>query len=84
MSHETDAPVNENIALDVSRREFVVQALKRFGVTDAEERVVVSPALTPGFEGFEAERAIQRGFSNRSGIGGGFGGGIGGGGFGGF
>ena len=84
---ENAAAVHGNVALDVSRRELVVQALKRFGLEDAEDRVVVGPALTPGFEGFEAERAIRRGFSsqNRNGFGGGFGGFGGfGGGFGGF
>lgn len=80
MDDEDGAAVNGNVALDVNRQELVVMALKRLGVTDAEDRVIVAPALTPGFEGFEAESAVQRGFTSRSGIGGG---GFGGGGFGG-
>jgi hypothetical protein len=74
-------PVHNNEELDMHRRQLVVQALLEMGVMDAEERVVVSPALTPGFESFEAERAYQQGFS---GWGGGYGGGWGGGGGGGF
>lgn len=80
---ENGMPVHGNVALDVSRRELVVQALTRFGLQDAEDRVVVAPALTPGFEGFEGERAVRLGYSSRNlgGVGGGLGGG---GGFGGF
>lgn len=83
-------PVHGNHQLDLQRRELIVAALQRMGVADAGERVVVAPALTPGFEQFEAERAYRAGFSGY-GLGGfgGFGGGFGGfgggiGGFGGF
>jgi hypothetical protein len=78
-------PVNGDEALDMQRRALVVQALGRMGVADAEQRTVVSPALTPGFQEFEAERAYSRGFSGwgsgwgggaGSGFGGGFGGGV--------
>jgi hypothetical protein len=83
---EYQFPVHNNEDLDMLRRELVVQALLEFGVLDAESRVVVSPALTPGFESFEGERAynIEFGLYGRGfgGGGGGFGGG-GGGGFGG-
>jgi uncharacterized membrane protein YgcG len=75
-------PVHNNEELDMQRRQLVVQALITMGVQDAEERVVVSPALTPGFESFEAERAYGIGFSG-GGWGGWGGGGGGGGGFGG-
>jgi hypothetical protein len=81
-------PVNGNHALDMARRAAVVEALASMGVADAEERVYVSPALTPGYQSFEAEQAYQRGFSGGGGgfgFGGfGFGGGGFGGGFGGF
>jgi hypothetical protein len=79
--------VHGDSELDMLRREVVVRSLMSMGIEDAEQRVVVSPALTPGFQGFEAERAYNRGFSGRnslrSGFGGfgGFGGGFGGGGF---
>jgi hypothetical protein len=70
-------PVHNNEELDLQRREFVVEALGRLGLVDAEQRVVVAPALTPGFESFEAERAYNRGFGGYGGFGG-FGGGYGG------
>jgi hypothetical protein len=75
-------PVHLNPALDLRRREVVVQALLAMGVEDAEHRVVISPALTDGYESFEAQRAYMRGVSG-SGFGG-FGGSGGGGRFGGF
>ncbi|MCA9071165.1 MAG: hypothetical protein KDA84_19690, partial [Planctomycetaceae bacterium] len=81
-------PVNGNHALDMQRRQVIVAALTGMGMAEAEQRVVVANALTPGFQGFEAQRAYNRGFSNRTnggfgggGFGGG-GGGFGGGGFG--
>jgi hypothetical protein len=76
-------PVNGNHELDMQRRQIVVDALTGMGFAEAEQRVFVAPALTPGFQGFEAERAYNRGFSN-FGFGNGFGGGGFGGGFGGF
>lgn len=78
-------PVNGNSQLDLARRQAVVAALAQTGMPGAESRVIVAPALTPGFEGFEAQQAYQRGLSGRgNGFGGGFGGaGLGGGGFGG-
>jgi len=74
-------PVHNDEELDLQRRTLVVSALAEMGVPDAEQRVVVSPALTPGFQSYEAERAYSRGFNGQMG-GGGFGG-MGGGGFGG-
>ena len=76
-------PVNSNHGLDMARRAAIVEALASMGVADAEARVYVSPALTPGFEGNEAESAYRRGFSNAGGNGFGFGGFFGGGGLGG-
>lgn len=69
--------VHNDPALDLNRRQVVIAALVALGMADAEQRVVVSPALTPGFQGFEGERAYGRGFG---GFGGGLGGGFGGGG----
>lgn len=73
-------PVNNDPELDLARRNLIVQSLLQMGVYDAEERVVVSPALTPGYTGFQAQGAYSRGMSIRGGGGGGFGGGGGGGG----
>lgn len=72
--------VHNNEELDTLRREYLVHALVGLGVQDAEQRVVVAPALTPGFQSFEAERAYGSGFgrSGMGGFGGGFGGGLGG------
>ena len=53
-------PVHNNEELDLQRRQFVVQALTEMGISNAEDRVVVSPAIAPGFESFEAERAYHR------------------------
>ena len=80
-------PVHGNDELDARRRQVIVSVLSSNGMSDAEKRVVIAPALAPGFDGFEAERAYQNGFARRSfgGFGGGrggFGGGFGGGMFG--
>jgi hypothetical protein len=80
-------PVNGHEELDWERRQLVTQALSEMGVPDADNRVVVSPALAPGFTEFEGERAYNTGFSSNqsngfgfgSGFGSGFGGGFGGG-----
>jgi hypothetical protein len=78
-------PVHPNPELDRRRQDVIVRALSKMGVDDAASRVTISPALTPGFEHFEAERAYQNGFSFQGdrgfgGLGGagGFGGGFGG------
>jgi hypothetical protein len=81
--------VHNDPTLDMNRRQVVVTSLQALGLTDAEQKVVVSPALTPGFQSFEGERAYGHGFSGQGngfgggfgGAGGGFGGGFGGGGF---
>ena len=76
--------VHNDPALDMNRRLVIVSALTALGITDAEQKVVVSPALTPGFQEFEGERAYHRGFGiNGGGLGGGGGGGGAGGGSGG-
>ncbi|MDB5386771.1 MAG: hypothetical protein JWM11_2417 [Planctomycetaceae bacterium] len=77
--------VHNDPSLDLNRRQVIVAALQAMGLQDAEQKVVVSPALTPGFQEFEASRAYGRGFGNMGGMGGGGmgGGGMGGGGGGG-
>jgi len=80
-------PIHNDLKLDTSRRDVIVDTLMKRGVTDAQNRVHVGPATAPGFESFEGERAYSRGFRGgdadgalgRGGIG--FGGGFGGGGF---
>lgn len=67
-------PVNGHEELDMERREFICRAIGEMGVQHPDERVVVAPALTPGFQDFEAEQAYQNGFSIQNGWGGGFGG----------
>lgn len=76
-------PVHHNAKLDNQRREVIVKSLQAMGIDNADEVVVVAPALTPGLDGFEAERAY-RSATARFGIGQGFGGLFGGFGFGGF
>jgi hypothetical protein len=78
-------PVHLDPDLDNKRRGVVVRSLEALGVENAEERVVVAPALRPGQKASEAAAAYQQGISNYGGFGGGFGGFGGGfGGFGGF
>lgn len=82
-SDEYKYPVNGNDDLDMHRRNVIVKILTAMNVQDADERVVVAPALAPGFEGFEAYRAYTNGFQNRNNNGGfggfgGFGSGFGG------
>jgi uncharacterized membrane protein YgcG len=75
-------PVHPSPELDMQRREVLVHALVTLGVADAEQRVSVAPALTPGYKATEAAGAYLRGMGGSGGFGGGgFGGG--GGGFGG-
>lgn len=78
-------PIHPDPELDRLRRQVVVRALMEMGVGDAEQRVVIAPAYTPGYEIFEGERAFRRGFYGGFGsrFGQGFGG-FSGGGFGGF
>jgi len=73
-------PVHPNPKLDLRRREIVVRSLTAMGVNDADQRVLVAPALAIGITGNEAEGAYHRGMSadqwGSSGMGGmgGFGG----------
>lgn len=67
--------VHPDPELDMRRRDIVVRSLLAMGVADADQRVVVSPALAPGITADEAESAYRTGLS---GWGGGPGGGFGG------
>jgi len=72
--------VNPNPELDLRRREIVVRSLAAMGVADAEQRVIVAPALTPGATANEAVAGYHRGMSSSdfSSVGIGGGGGFGG------
>ena len=77
-------PIHNDIKLDMSRRDLIVDTMMKRGVTDAQNRVQVGPAIATGFESFEGEAAYSRGFHGGTGgdsLGGR--GGLGGGGFGG-
>ena len=74
-------PVHNDKELDQRRRELIVHTLTALGANDVDNRVIVGPALTPGFEQFEGEAAYQRGFTTQAGglgVGRGGGGGFGG------
>jgi len=73
-------PVHNDDELDARRRVLVVEALQVLGVPDAEERVVLSPAYSRGYHGFEARGVFRQGYRS-NGAGGGGGGGGGGAGF---
>jgi hypothetical protein len=77
-------PVHPNAELDMHRRAVVVQALTAMGIPDAEQRVIVSPALVRPQDDIDAERSYSRSHWFGGGAGGfgggfgGFGGGVGG------
>ncbi|NQV24858.1 MAG: hypothetical protein HQ518_10865, partial [Rhodopirellula sp.] len=56
-------PVNGDQELDQRRRELIVHSLIELGANDVENRVIVGPALTPGYEQIEAQAAYYRGLS---------------------
>ncbi len=62
--------VHPNPELDMERREVIVRSLSALGVPHADERVVVSPAFTPGYMQNEAEQAYNTGYSGSMGSGG--------------
>lgn len=70
-------PIMGNADLDLQRAQVVSRLLTGMGVGDAHTRVVIGPALAPGFTAVEGERAYSRGV-NGGGLGSGFGGGFGG------
>lgn len=73
-------PVHPHPELDMRRREIIVRSLAVMGVADADERVMVAPAMTPGYTSGEAQSSYARGMAadggGASGMGGfgGFGG----------
>lgn len=71
---EFQYPVHPNPELDMLRREVVVRSLTAMGIPDADQRVVVAPALAPGQKATEARAAYLRGYSGRGYGGAGFGG----------
>jgi len=77
-------PVHPNPELDMQRRAVTVQVLLAMGIAEADQKVIVSPALVRGQEDLEAERSYSRSFGYGGGNGGfgggfgGFGGGVGG------
>lgn len=78
-------PVHNDPALDQRRREVLVHTLIELGAKDVENKVVIGPALTPGYEQIEGEAAYYqsiKGFvgGNRGRSGGAAGAGFGGGG----
>ncbi|MEE8450935.1 MAG: hypothetical protein V3R99_03440 [Thermoguttaceae bacterium] len=72
--------VHPNPELDLRRREILVRSLTAMGVADAEQRVIVAPALSPGATANEAVASYYRGLSasDTSSVGIGGGGGFGG------
>jgi hypothetical protein len=73
---EYQYPIHPNPELDMKRRELVVKSLIALGITNAEQTVVVAPALAAGYTAREAARAYDRGVGER-GVGAGRGRGIG-------
>jgi hypothetical protein len=60
-------PINPSPELDMQRREVVVRALIAMAIPDAEQRVVVAPALTAGQTATEAARSYQQGLGRTGG-----------------
>ena len=54
-------PIHRNSELDMKRREYVVKSLVALGITNADQCVVVSPALAEGYTLAEAARAYRKG-----------------------
>ena len=74
-------PVSNDSELDATRRALVVEALQILGVPDADARVVVAPAYTPGSYGFRGDQNFTNfAFPSAGGGGAGAGGGGAGGG----
>jgi hypothetical protein len=57
-------PVNPNPELDMKRRDVVVKSLMALGIVNAEQCVVVAPAMAEGYTATEAVRAYNRGLSD--------------------
>ena len=67
-------PVHYNAQLDAVRRQIVVSALQRLGVSWADPCVIVAPAYATGLNAAEAATAYQRAFGVRGQSNGGAGG----------
>ena len=67
-------PIHPNPELDMRRREIVVRCLEAMQVPNADERVVVAPAIAQGATANEAEAAYHRGLSSNDSANRGFGG----------
>lgn len=67
------SPHDERPQLDGLRRQVIVEQLARLGVTEVEDRVVVSSAFVEGFTAVEGERGYQQVLSRQFGRGGGSG-----------
>ncbi len=57
-------PVHPNPELDMRRREIVVRCLEAMGIPDADQYVVVTPALATGLTGNEAEAAYGQAYNS--------------------
>ena len=70
-------PVHPNPELDMRRRDIIVHCLGAMNVDNAEDRVMVAPAIAHGLTGGEAASTYARGLGGSEagpGMGGGFGG----------
>ncbi len=59
-----DYPVNPSPELDMKRREYIVKSLVALGIANADQCVVVAPALAPGEPATEAARNYERGLNS--------------------
>jgi hypothetical protein len=53
-------PTGPDPELDIRRRALVVAALERFGIADANDRVLITTPMAEGITGVEAEANYQR------------------------
>jgi hypothetical protein len=54
-------PVHVNAGIDMRRREMIVRLLGAMGISDADQRVLVAPRLSPGMSAAEAQSTLRRG-----------------------
>ncbi|MGA2066199.1 MAG: hypothetical protein ABSG86_14585 [Thermoguttaceae bacterium] len=62
-------PVHPSSELDLQRRDVVVRALVAMGIPDAEQRVLVAPAMAEGQTATEAARSYSHGLGRTGGYG---------------
>jgi hypothetical protein len=60
---EYQYPVHPNPELDMKRRDYVAKTLVAMGITNADQCVIVAPAMAEGYKGTEAARAYARGLA---------------------